>query len=129
MEVFSLDTIYTDFLRGVDALSPDFSFTNISEDYSAVNIEGGYGTVAVSFEYEEKYYELEAEYDYDWFDTEMLRSLGRILSSDRKSGNLWFAYDGGQGIYLYYGNDAQVKLLEMLSGLDFMSCELIGILG
>ena len=128
-EVFNLACIYTDFLRGVDALSEELTFTNISEDYTQVDIEGGYGTIAVAFEYEGKYHELEAIYDYDWFDTEMLRSLGRILGADDKAESLWFAWDGGQGIFLYYGNDAEMKILEKQSGLDFLSCELMGIVG
>ena len=59
----------------------------------------------------------------------MLRSLGRILGADDKAESLWFAWDGGQGIFLYYGNDAEMKILEKQSGLDFLSCELMGIVG
>ena len=129
MEVFYLDSIYTDFLRGLDAMDEDLSFSNVSEDYTGVDMEGGTGTVKVTFDYQGQTYDLEAKYDYDWFDLDMIRELGRILSADSQPENLWFAYDGGQGILLYYGTDAEAKILEQKSGLDIMNCDLIGLLG
>lgn len=128
-EVWNAGAIYTDFLRGVDALSGDLTFTGVAEDYSAVDLEEGTGTVTVSFHYLGEAYSFEARYEYDWFDTEMLTKLGRVLASDQKPENLWYAYDGGQGICLYYGDQAQVTILEQKAGLEFHSCELASVLG
>lgn len=117
-EVFSIDTIYTDFFTGLTAMHPELNFTNIREDYSNADIEAGTGTVTVSFDYDGKHYSVDALYYYDWFDTDFLYAVGNILASDRQEKDLYFSFDG-QAIFLYYGTSGQVHQLERLTDLVF----------
>lgn len=118
-EVWAVDTIYSDFLTGLSAMHPELNFTNVQEDYRAVDLEAGSGTVIVSFDYNGTHHELEASYDYDWFDTDMLFEVGRMIAADNSEKDLYFLSDGGQGILLYYGDPAQLRQLERKTGLDF----------
>ena len=49
LEVMDCSAIYTDFLRGVEAMDENLSFTNVTEDYSAVAgpVEGNHGAAFV----------------------------------------------------------------------------------
>ena len=121
LEVVYVDSIYSDFLRGVDAMSNSLTFSNIQEDYSQVDMESGLGIVTFSFDYSGKTYTLNAQYQYDWFDTDMLYHLGRILSADEDSRELWMVSDG-QGILLYYGTEAEKDRLTDKTGIEFYDC-------
>ena len=115
-EVMNLDTIYTDFLRGLDAMDEDLSFSNVTEDYTAVDIASGMGIVSFSFDYQGQRYMLNAQYQYDWFDTNMLFHMGRILQQDSDPRELWYTFDG-QGVLLYYGTLQEAQTLEQKTGL------------
>ena len=82
LEVWNLETMYTDFLRGVSALnSEDLNFTNICEDLTDVNWETGTGTQRVSFDWHGKSYLLEGQVKYDWFDMQVADELNSIIRS------------------------------------------------
>lgn len=121
LEVMNVDTMYSDFLRGLDYMDKAQTFANVSYDYSHVNIESGQGKITVSFDYWLQHYELEADYNYDWFDTDMLYHLGWILAADEDPKDLWM-YTDGQGILLYYGTQAQRDLLAKKTGIEFFDC-------
>lgn len=118
-EVINPDSIYTDFLVCVDAMDEELTFSNIHEDYSRASYLTGTGTVCLSFDYLGEHYELEAEFNDDWFDTDMLYAVGRILAADSDPQELWFTHDQGQGLLLYYGTEAQATALEQKTGLPF----------
>lgn len=118
-EVINLDSIYTDFLICVDAMDEELAFTNITENYGGVSFLSGTGTVSLSFDYLDEHYELEAEFNGDWFDTDMLFAVGRILAADSDPHDLWFTTDLGQGLLLYYGTEEQVTALEQKTGITF----------
>lgn len=122
LEVVNLESIYSDFLRGVDAMDESLSFSNIAEDYSGVDLEAGMGKVSFSFDYLGQRHQLEAQYDYDWFDTDMVYALGRILAADDDPQDLWMTPDGGQGLLLYYGTEEEAKALSTKTGLTFFDC-------
>lgn len=117
-EVMNVSSIYADFLRGVDAMDENLTFSNITEDYSAVDMESGMGIVTFSFDYRGQTYTLNAQYQYDWFDINMLFHLGRILKADPDPKALWYSFDG-QGILLYYGTTEQMIALEEKTGIIF----------
>lgn len=118
-EVMNASSIYSDFLRGVDAMDENLTFSNITEDYSAVDLESGMGIVTLSFDYLGQTYTLNAQYQYDWFDINMLFHLGRILKADSDAKELWYSFDG-QGILLYYGTPEQMTALEEKTGIIFL---------
>ena len=119
LEVMYVDRIYTDFLTGLDAMDEALTFTNVIEDYSRADLESGLGMVTVSFDYLGQGYTLNARYNYDWFDTEILYELGKILIQDQDPKNLWYTTDG-QGVLLYYGTQENAKALERKTGLYFL---------
>lgn len=118
-EAWNIDSIYSDFLRGVSAMDESLTFTNVQEDYSHADLEMGIGTVSVSFGWMGTSYKLEAEYNYDWFDPSFLEEICRIVSKSGNDEKLYYAYDGGQGYYLYYGTPEQASRFEQLTGLYF----------
>lgn len=118
----NLESIYSDFLWGVDAMDESLTFSNISEDYSGVDLEAGTGKIAFSFDYLGQQHQLEAQYNYDWFDTDMLYALGRILAADDDPQDLWMTPDGGQGLLLYYGTEEEAKALSTKTGQTFFDC-------
>lgn len=117
-EVMNVDSIYTEFFTGLSNMNADLNFTNIREDYSGADLEAGTGTVAVSFDWKGRTYNLDAVYDYDWFDAEFLCEVGQIIAADSDSRDLYVYYDE-VGCLLYYGTTEQVQLLEALTGLHF----------
>lgn len=114
-------TIYTDFLRGIDAMSEELTFDNITEDYSQADFDKDKGLVSISFEYIGNSYSLQADYQGSLFNTDMIVQLRKILESDSDERELWFCTDLSDGILVYYGTPNQVMLLEQKTGLTFTS--------
>lgn len=119
LEVMNISSMYTDFLRGLDAMDETLSFSNIREDHSNVDIESGMGFVILSFDHQGQQYSFNARFEYDWFDTKILHHIGLILNSDPDSKDLWYAFDG-QGVLLYYGTENQAEALEKKTGVSFL---------
>ena len=46
---------------------------------------------------------LEAEVMYDWFDITVAADLATLVKAENTGKYLYFAYDGGQGILVFYG--------------------------
>ena len=118
-EVMNVDSIYTDFLTGVSAMNPDLSFSSIREDYSKVDLEAGTGTVIFSFDWQGRTYRMEAAYNYDWFDTAVLDEMCSIIESDGTEKRLYYAFDGGQGFFLYYGTPDCADTFEQITDIYF----------
>ena len=119
MEVMNVDTMYTDLLTGIDAMDGELEISGICEDYGSVNMEYGTGTVSVTFALNGRQAQLSANFDYDWLDIDVLREIGQLLTEDDLDKDLYFAFDEGQGFYLYYGHHANVGSLNRKTGLDF----------
>lgn len=119
LEVMDCTAIYANFLLGLDAMDDDLTFSNVTEDLSGVDMISGTGIVTFSFDYLGQSYTLNAQYEYDWFDTNMLAHLGRILQADADPKDLWCTLDG-QGVLLYYGTEEEVLALEKKTGLNFL---------
>ena len=100
VEVFRIDTMYTDFLRGVSALGGDeLIFENIQEDSSDVDWEEGTGKRTVSFEWKGNKFVIEAEDMQDWFDVRVADKLNKIIIANGTGKRLFFASDGYQEKY------------------------------
>lgn len=121
LEVMNISAIYSDFLQGVSAMDDTLAFTNVEEDYSNADILNGRGEIALSFDYLGEHYSFSAQYNGDWFDTDMLYHLGRILAADEDPKDLWMTLDG-QGVLLYYGTQESKDLLVRKTGIDFFDC-------
>lgn len=121
LEVMNISAIYSDFLQGVSAMDDSLTFTNVEEDYSNADILNGRGAIGLSFDYLGEHYTFSAQYNGDWFDTDMLYHLGRILAADEDPKDLWMTLDG-QGVLLYYGTEESKDLLVKKTGIDFFDC-------
>lgn len=117
-EVFRLDTMYTDFLRGVAAAScGELVFTDIQEDTSQVNWEQGTGKQSVSFCWNGERYTLEADVMNDWFDLEVIADLQEILNTRDDGKQLYFAFDGGQGFLVFYRDRPWAADFQAVTGI------------
>ena len=126
MEVMNLDTMYTDFLTGVRALNPqELNFSNMKEDLSWVDVEAGTGTQKVSFDWNGASYTLEATVMYDWFDMNVAAELAELVKEQNTGSMLYFAYDGGQGILVFYGTPQWCNDFERVTGIDLYDDPLV----
>lgn len=122
MEVWNVDSMYTDFFTGLCAMNEELDFSNVQEDYSKLDPDNGTGTVTVRFDYHNQRHALEASYLNDWFDVSFLYDVGKLLRQDSNAKDLYYA-DDGQGILLYYGEKNQVKQLERITGISFRAAD------
>lgn len=121
-EVLNLESIYTDFLRGVSALdSSELDFANIQEDITQVDFEHGTGIQSASFDWQGQRYTLEANVMNDWFDISAAKQLNSIICSHSSGEQLYFAFDGGQGYLVFYADTKWVKAFEFKTGIKLYS--------
>ena len=117
-EFLNIDTMYTDFLRGVEALGPEeIHITDIQEDHSRVNWELGSGTVNVSFRLNDAEYSFEAEVMSDWFDASVLPEVCDMVREQCGNKELHYAYDGGQGYLVFFGDTKWAMEFERITGI------------
>lgn len=103
MEVFDIERMYTDFLRGVSAISGgELVFTNVEEDFSRVDLEEGSGTRVVSFDWNGQRHTLEANEMHDWFDPGFADKLAELLAQAGGEKQLFYATDGYQMCFVFY---------------------------
>lgn len=120
-EFLVVNTMYTDFLRGISALDEyDLAFTNIQEDYSNVNWEQSIGTVSISFDWNGRTYKMNASMMNDWFDISVLETVCDIIS-EKSEKSLYYAYDGGQGYLVFYGDAQWATEFTRLTGISLDS--------
>ena len=117
-EVMNLDTMYTDFLRGISALDPEsLDFSDIREDISKVNWEQGSGIQTVSFQWNVKQYTLRGKVNYDWFDIGVADDLAKLIQKAETGKQLYFAYDGGQGYLVFYADQEWADAFQKTTGI------------
>ncbi len=104
LEVINVDSMYSNFLRGVAAMDPELEFTDIYETYDPSDLEKGIGPVQFGYTYCGVEYTCQVTMRYDWFDLDALAQVADTLSRDKSKKDLWYAEDGSQGILLYYGS-------------------------
>ena len=118
VECFALDTMYSDFLRGVSALDPELDFTNIQEDLSSVDLENNTGTQAATFCWQNQNYRIEGHVSDDWFDIAAADTLGDIIADCSTGKQLYFAYDNGQGCLVFYQNAQWATEFSKATGVN-----------
>ncbi len=102
-EYMDPETIYTDFLNSFAELTGDeIIITDITEDTNKVDYETGTGTQTVSFQCNGKNYRFDANVQQDWFDSEMLTFMGKVVSDQHTGKNLYVTSDGYQECIIFY---------------------------
>lgn len=118
-EFLTVNTMYTDFLRGIEALNPEeIRITDIHEDHSRVNWELGTGSVAVSFRLNDAECSFEAEMMTDWFDASVLSQVCEMVREQCGDKELHYAYDGGQGYLVFFGDAQWAMDFERITGIQ-----------
>ena len=117
-ESFNLEFMYTDLLRGIRSLDPQvLNFSEIEEDLSQVNLEEGRGHRKISFLWEGARHTFTAQENYDWVDTDVLDDIAKLIAKSGKDKRLYFAWDGGQGFLVFYGDQAWANEFTKATGI------------
>lgn len=107
IEVFDVGFMYTNFLRGVEAMSRGkLEFSEIVEEDSDVDFESGTGRKKVTVTHDGRTQIFRPELLYDWFDLRFANDLSRWLGADADGSRLRFLFDGYQVVYVFYCDDA-----------------------
>lgn len=122
MEVFNVGSMYTDFLHGIMPLmGEEVRITDIEEDLSGVDEESGMGTQILRFRCNGNPYEFRAEAYYDWMDMNVMDFMNGVLRQENAGKQLWAAFDGGQGIIVFYNTEDWAKQYKKKMGYKLMS--------
>lgn len=116
LECVDLDTMYSDYLRGVSALDPELDFKNITEDLSEANYEINKGKQSANFTWDGTSYRITGKLDYDWFDVGAADDLKNIIK-DRDTGKQLYFASGYGSIIVFYRDAAWAKQFESTTGI------------
>ncbi len=118
MEVFDVENMYTNFLRGIQAISGgEFEITDIQEDNGRVNWNLGAGQKQVSFRYNGNSCCFKPKVHNDWFDMRMLDYMNDVLTREQNPKRFFFMSDGYQGIIIFYGTSDWAEQFSKASGI------------
>ena len=90
-----------------------------------MDVEAGTGIQKVSFDWNGASYTLEATVMYDWFDMNVAADLAELVKEQNTGRYLYFAYDGGQGILVFYGTPQWCNDFERVTGIDLYDDPLV----
>jgi hypothetical protein len=117
LESWDPHCMYTYCLQGIAALSDgNLQFTDMDADYSDTNWDTGIGTAKINFSFHDKRHTVSVAVDYDWFDPAFLDTLSQIIGSENGK-QLYFASDGGQGLFVFYRDAQWAKDFQKLTGI------------
>ena len=100
MEVFFINSMYTDFLKGVEAINRgEFEITGVSEDTSKADWDTNTGTQTIRFEYDGHPYEYAAKFDGDWLDMGVVAFMNGVFEAEGNPKRLYCFGDQVQVIF------------------------------
>ena len=119
-EVYDIEHMYTLFLKGVSSIVPGFECTDVTEHITVRTEEeaarigslSAEGTTDVAFTLNGHRYERQLDFMGDWFSEEAITWVNEVLAREGFPGKLHMFFDGGQGLILFYGDDAYGKELR-----------------
>lgn len=116
LEVFDVGNMYTDFLRGVEALSGgELVFTDVVEDETHVNLDEGTGWKEITFTFNGQTHTIRAEMMSDWFDPSFADAIAELTADADKQ--LRFHFDGYQMACVFWCDDAWAREFTRATGL------------
>ncbi|MBD5156779.1 MAG: hypothetical protein HDT13_04000 [Butyrivibrio sp.] len=105
-EVFSVDSMYTDFLNCINILTKgELQIEVIKEDISKVNFEEGNGIQTIEFKLLGEEYRFNARAYYDWFDVTIIGYLNEIVRNRNQDKSFYITGDGWQNCIVFYNTD------------------------
>ena len=121
-EFMNIDTMYTEFLLGVQAIVPDAQFENVQEDLSGMSLEWdpetySDGTRSVSFTCNGHPYAITLDSYGDWLNDEIIDFVNDVLEAEGCAGRL-HAINDYQTVFLIYGTASQAAELRQIMGFE-----------
>lgn len=119
-EVFDLEHMYTNFLKGVAAVNRgEFAITGVEEDTSKVDWQAGNGEQTIRFLYDGHPHSFTAEVIYDWMDLRVVDFMNEVFEKEGNPKRLYrCAGPGDQIIVLFYEAGEWADRFEALTGLE-----------
>lgn len=120
-EVFDINHMYTLFLQGISSIVPGFACANVTEVIDEWDetetvakglLTGAEGITTVRFTLNGHAYERQLNFYGDWFDSAAIDWINEVLTAEGFDGQLCSFYDGGQGLILFYGDEARLERLR-----------------
>lgn len=119
-EMFDVQQSYTDLLLAVGRMSRgEVSLENVEIQMSDELFERGTGSLPISFALNGNNYSYSAAFEYDWMDVEIIDFVNGILGEQGIGKRIWSMYDLGQGLILFYRDEAWAERF-----MDGTGCEL-----
>lgn len=117
-EVYDVEHMYAQFLRGMQAIIPGIAITGVREDLSGMtedmSFSGVDGTRSVDFCVNGHPYSVTLESRGDWFNEDMLAFFMDVLEKEQYPGRLHqITGDMDQMVILLYGSDADASRLRL----------------
>ena len=120
-EVYDVEHMYAQFLRGMQAIIPDIAITDVREDLSGMTEEMSFsgfigvdGTRSVDFRVNGHSYSVTLESRGDWFNEDMIAFFMDVLEKEQYPGRLHqITGDMDQMVILFYGSDADALRLRL----------------
>lgn len=115
------DTMYTDLLRGIDAMSRgELAIENIFEDHSCADWANYDGTITVSFDLNGSPHQISAVFYQEWYDEQVLNTLNTMVM-EATGKQLWFADFQDTGCFIFLGDTAWAEAFADRTGLVLSS--------
>lgn len=113
-EVWDIEHMYTLFLQGVSSIVPGFECSDVTEritewsqeEAAHIGSTSAEGKTDVAFTLNGRHYERKLSFMGDWFSEEAITWVNEVLAQGGFPGKLHMFFDGGQGLILFYGDDA-----------------------
>ena len=117
-EVYDVEQMYAQFLRGMQAIIPGIAITDVREDLSGMaedmNFSGADGTRSVDFCVNGHPYSVTLASRGDWFNEDMIAFFTDVLEREQYPGKLHQITDNmDQMVILFYGSDADALRLRL----------------
>ena len=115
------DTMYTDLLRGIDAMSRgELAIENIFEDHRCTDWTNYDGTITVSFDLNGLPHQISAVFYQEWYDEQVLNTLNTMVM-EAIGKQLWFADFQDTGCFIFLGDTAWAETFADRTGLVLSS--------
>ena len=115
------ETMYTDFLRGLDAMDPDtLEITDITEDTAGLDPKDWRGVITLSFTLDGDPHQLRLNSPGPWLDETAMMQIADIINTLDENKQLYFADDEGSGLLIFYRDAAWAEEFTRITGMHLV---------
>ncbi len=104
MEIFDISSMYTNFMKGVIAISDgEFEITALDEYMDEADfVDDDTGFLTLLFKYNENSYTFKGRFHHDWIDLSIIDFMNDVFEKENNPKRLLFTLDHGQGCIIFY---------------------------